>query len=31
MSLDTQTQKQEIPRACVQQGEDTTQGYVYRP
>ena len=28
-SLDTQAQKQEIPRACVQQSEDTTQGSVY--
>lgn len=29
MSLHTQTQKQEAPRACAPQGVSPTQGYVY--
>lgn len=29
MSLDPQAQKQEVPRACAQQGVGPTQGYVY--
>lgn len=29
MSLGTQAQKQEAPRACAQQGVGPTQGYVY--